>query len=103
MEESSVKSSPSILAILCIILAFATVAYGAVDTSSLGVIAVLIAIMSLIWVSRLISQHELPINTNVLLLPIVGLIVIGSIQLLPLGTGNTSGAPANGVSSEFIT
>lgn len=63
---------------------FSVLAYGAVDPWALGVNCVLAGLILLFWLADSFFSKKFSFNTNSLQLPILGLILIGLIQLLPL-------------------
>ncbi|MFN3330485.1 MAG: O-antigen ligase family protein, partial [Pyrinomonadaceae bacterium] len=94
-KEKSYKASifeSAIFSLICLILFFAPIAYGAVDSWALGIIAILIFLICLLWIFRAWKTKEFIFNNSPLQLPILGLILIGLIQLLPLRSNNLSEA-----------
>lgn len=77
--------------LLCVIMIFSTFAYGAVDAWALGVLSVLSAVLACLWVGDSLLKKEFRLSTSSLQLPLLALLLIGAVQLLPLGS---SGAPA---------
>ena len=67
----------------------AAIAFGAVDPVATGFLALGAAVTIVLWAADSLRTNQLRFNIDVLYLPVVGLIVIGIIQLLPLrfGTG----------------
>jgi O-antigen ligase len=70
--------------LLCATLVFSTIAYGAVDTWALGFLSILAAVIAVLWIADAWRKRELRFSASALQLPLVGLLVIGFIQLLPL-------------------
>ena len=64
---------------------FATLIYGGVATLILGVLSLVAAFILVLWIMDAWSLGELRFSTNPLQLPIIGLILIGIVQLLPFG------------------
>jgi O-antigen ligase len=83
-DESSRLSKP-ILFLLCFIPVFSTLLFGAVDNTTWVFIAVFWALIVLLWLADAWKAGGLLFNSSSLQLPLVGLILIGLIQLLPLG------------------
>lgn len=81
--------------LLCGILIFSTLAYGAVETWAFGFISILTGLLAIFWLADAWLTGELRFDTNLLQLPLAGLILIGAIQLLPLRSPDL----ANGVLS----
>ncbi|MBS1797549.1 MAG: O-antigen ligase family protein [Acidobacteria bacterium] len=74
--------------LLCVILVFSVVAYGAVDTWAFGFISILTGLMVLCRLAESWIAGRLEVGTSPLLLPLGGLILIGLVQLLPLRSAN---------------
>lgn len=62
----------------------ATIAYGGVDSWSLGIISVLFGIIALLYFVDAILSKRLVFDTNPLQFPVLALILIGIIQLIPI-------------------
>lgn len=71
-------------ALLFAIMIFSTLAYGAVDFWALGINCVLTGFVLIFWFADSFATKSLKFSTNSLQLPLLGLIIIGLIQLLPL-------------------
>jgi len=84
MNKSFGFLESSIIFFICSILIFAPIAYGAVDSWALGIIAILTFLICLLWLFKTWKTKEFTFNDNPIQLPIIGLILIGLIQLLPL-------------------
>ena len=82
-EESS-RLSGAIFFLLCVILIFATLAYGAVETWAFGFISILTTLIAIFWLTDAWFKRELRIAANVLQFPLFGWILLGTVQLLPL-------------------
>lgn len=91
LTEGPSRLNKTVFALLCVILAFSTIAYGAVDTWALGFLSVFAAVLAAVWIADAWRRRELRFNTTTLQLPLLGLLLIGFIQLLPLGS---AGIPA---------
>ncbi len=95
IEESSVTEKTSGLNgagffLLCVILIFSVLAYGAVETWAFGFVSVLIGLITIFWLADAWFEEELRISTSLLQIPLFGLILIGIIQLLPLRSADVS-------------
>jgi O-antigen ligase len=84
-DASSGGLSSGIVAILCLIPIASAIAYGAVDTWAIAFLSLASALTVLLWLAEAWKSRELRISTDPMLLPLVALIVLGCIQLLPLG------------------
>jgi O-antigen ligase len=78
------RSESTIVILLCAILIFSVLAYGAVDTGATGLLAVFLTIMACVWLAGAWSDGALSVSSDPIQLALVGLIVIGAAQLLPL-------------------
>ena len=86
------RLSGAIFFLLCMIPIFSTVAYGAVETWAFGFISVFTGLIAIFWLLDAWFNREFRFDTNLLQLPVLGLILIGVIQLLPLRSPETGGA-----------
>ncbi len=84
VEQNNSLPSSMIFAVLCGVLIFSTIAFGAIDTLSLGVLSVISSLIILLWYFDLRGRNEFVHHANFLQLPVLGFILIGLIQLLPL-------------------
>jgi O-antigen ligase len=69
---------------ICSILIFAPIAYGAVEPWALGILAILIFLLCTLWLFQSWKTKKFVFDDNSLQLPIIGLILVGLTQLLPL-------------------
>lgn len=69
---------------ICAALIFSSVAYGAVDPWAFGILAIFSSLIVLFWAIDAWKNRELAVSTNLLLVPLIGIILVGLIQLLPL-------------------
>jgi O-antigen ligase len=69
---------------LCIIPVFSIIAFGGVDAWQMSVVSVFSAFIFFFWLLDTWKKGEFQISTNIIQLPLIGLILIGLIQLLPL-------------------
>ncbi|HVE56180.1 MAG TPA: O-antigen ligase family protein [Pyrinomonadaceae bacterium] len=89
IEESSIperfsRLSGLIFILLCVVLIFSTLAYGAVETWAFGFISVFTGLIAVFWLADAWFNREIRFDTNLLQIPVLGLVLIGIIQLLPL-------------------
>jgi O-antigen ligase len=75
---------------ICLMLIFSSVAYGSVDTWAFGVLSIFAGLLIIFWIIDGWKNKELIINTNFILIPLVGIILVGFVQLLPLRNLNFS-------------
>jgi O-antigen ligase len=92
------RLSGAIVVLLCVILIFSTLAYGATETWAFGFISVFTGLIAIFWLADAWFKREFYFDTNALQIPVLGLILIGVIQLLPLRSpevpGGTLSVPA---------
>ena len=90
------RSSQAIFFILCFILVFTVIAYGAVDAWAWTILSILAGVIVVLWCAEAWREKEFRLNPSALLIPLIGLIVIGLLQLLPLRS-SVSDADLSGV------
>ena len=90
-EPESSRLSKAIVVLICLVPMTATIAYGAVDAWMIGILSVLVTIIALLWLADGGVSGELRYSTSSLQLPVLGLVLIGCIQLLPLASRDYSG------------
>lgn len=95
VDEKPTFLSKIIFFLLPVIFILATVAYGAVDPWALGLLAIGAGLVAVLWLLDAFFKREFTFNTNLLQLPLIGLILIGIIQILPI-----AGSP---VSSDLLS
>jgi len=83
-EENS-RLSGFIFFLLCVILIFSGVAFGAVDTWALGVLSLFSGLIVIFWIADAWRKNEFRFSSNVLQVPLLALVFTGLVQLLPLG------------------
>lgn len=76
--------SRAVFASLSAMPIFAVAAFGAVDVWALGALTVFAAALAFLWLAEAWRKREFRFNASVLLLPLLGLIAVGSVQLLPV-------------------
>lgn len=85
-QKTFSAASAVIFFLLCLIPVYGGIAFGAVDTASLGLLSLLSGVIVVCWLADAWSKNEFIFNPNPLQLPLLGLILIGLVQLLPLGS-----------------
>lgn len=92
--ESEKTSLPSriVFVLLCSMLVFSTVVFGAVDVWALGALSAFAGLISILWLSDAGLKKEFRFSANKLQIPLLGLILIGLIQLLPFRSSDISSA-----------
>lgn len=84
VEPKTSRAGGIVFSLLCAILIFAPLAYGAVDAWALGIITLIVFAAAIFWLFEARRTGELRFSANFLQIPLIGLILIGLIQLLPL-------------------
>jgi O-antigen ligase len=87
---------------ICGVLCLSAIAFGAVDTWALAFLSVTMAGLLIAWGADSALNREFVFSFNPLQLPIVGLILIGLIQLLPLRSATSLNMAVQPVSSLSI-
>src|SRR5947209_7988909 len=88
-ELRSAQKGTGAVVILCVIIVLSVLLYGAVDTGTFALLALLSFGLVGYWAWNAVSTRELPINLNVVQLPVIALGLVGLIQLLPFGGSST--------------
>lgn len=89
--EQPSRLSRAMFFLLCAVLVVSTIAYGAVDPWATALLAVIMGFVVLFWLADSFFKREFKFSSNILQLPLLGLLLIGLIQLLPLRDANISG------------
>lgn len=89
-DATLVNEKPSRLSIIIfimffVVLIFSTAAYGSVENWALGFNSILVGLIGILWLADSFVAKEFRFNPNLLQIPLICLILIGVIQLLPLG------------------
>lgn len=77
--------SSAIFVTICALPMAVTLLFGGVDTITLGIISVIASVIFLMWFLDARRTGEFRFSTNILLLPVAGLLVLALLQLLPFG------------------
>lgn len=95
---NSSRVSTVIFFLLCFIPVFTTILFGGVDNATWIIITICWAAIVLMWLVEAWRARGLIFASSSLQLPLIGLLLIGLVQLLPLGSGAGGAAlavPAN--------
>jgi len=84
-EVGRTLASRFIFLLICVAIVLSTLAYGTVHYWSLAVFQASAALILVLWVIDAWSSKTLRLSRNALQWPLVGMILIGLLQLLPLG------------------
>lgn len=85
INEKPTRLSGVVFVLLCVTMIFATVAYGSVETWALGILSILTSLTVLLWLTDAFLSRQFRFSTNPLQIPLLGLVLIGIIQIIPLG------------------
>ena len=86
--DESTRLSSLIFLLLCVAPVFSTILFGAVDTTTWIFISIFWAAIILLWIAETWKAGGILVNTSALQIPLIGLVLIGLVQLLPLGGGS---------------
>lgn len=89
--EATSRLSAGIFFLLCAVPVFSTILFGAVDTTTWIFITIFWLIIILLWLLEAWKARGFLFSPSALQLPVAGLLLIGIVQLLPLGGGQISG------------
>ncbi len=89
-EETDSTLSRIIFFLLCAMSVFSVVAFGAVDAWTLGVLSIVSSAVVILWLADAWQKKEFRFNSSSLQIPLIGLILIGIVQLLPLRSFDNS-------------
>ncbi len=90
--DRSSRLSSAIVVLICIIPIFATILFGAVDNTTWVFISVFWVIVVLLWLADSWRGTGILLDPSVLQIPLIGLLLIGLVQLLPLGSSSGDSA-----------
>jgi len=90
LDDNPSRLSEIIVILLCAMLVFSNIAFGAVETWALGFLSLFAALIVIFWIADAWLKKEFWFSFSKLQLPLLGLILIGLIQLLPLRSSNVS-------------
>lgn len=83
-DDDPSRLSGIVFFLLCTMLVFSVVAFGAVDVWALAISSVFAGLIVIFWAADALFKKELRLTVSSLQIPLAGLIAIGLIQLLPL-------------------
>ncbi|HEY0100922.1 MAG TPA: O-antigen ligase family protein [Pyrinomonadaceae bacterium] len=83
--EPRTLASRFIILVLCLAVILSTLAFGAVQAWALGFFQLGAGLVVILWTVDAWRTRRLRLSRNLLQLPLIGLFVVGLVQLLPLG------------------
>ena len=84
VADKTSRAGEIIFFALLAVCIFAVLAFGAVDVWALGLLALVVGAIAVLWLADGWRSGEFSFNASLLQIPLFGLVVIGLIQLLPL-------------------
>ncbi|MBK8465476.1 MAG: O-antigen ligase family protein [Chloracidobacterium sp.] len=94
--NKSSRVSSAIFVLLCIVPIFSTILFGAVDKVTWVFITMFGAVIVLLWLAEAWKGKGFLLAPSAMQIPMIGLLLIGIIQLLPLGSVSVElGIPAS--------
>ena len=81
VDEKPSRISGIIFILFFVVLIFSTVAFGSVEPWALGLNSILVALIGVLWMIDSFVAQQFRINTNLLQIPLLGLILIGMIPI----------------------
>ena len=92
VSNGGAVDSRSIVVLLCAVIVVSVMLFGAVDTGTIVLLAMLMLAVVIVWTLLSIRRRAFVVNTSMLQLPVLALAAIGIVQLLPLrNTGISPG------------
>ena len=95
MKLARTVASRFIFLIICVAIVMTTLAFGTVHYWALAVFEISAAAIVLLWAVDAWRSRLLRLSRNPLQLPLVGLFLVGLVQLLPLGSAASSSGNGN--------
>jgi O-antigen ligase len=85
VNEKPTRLSGVVYVLLSVMMIFATIAYGSVETWALGLLSIIACLIMVFWLADSFVSQLFRFSTNLLQIPLLGLFLIGVIQIIPLG------------------
>lgn len=83
------RTSTAIFVLLLLIPFVSTIVFGGVDTGFWVVLVLAGALIAILWLMQSLFARQIAIGKNLLLIPLIGLILVGLIQIIPAFSGET--------------
>ncbi|MEO8041509.1 MAG: O-antigen ligase family protein [Acidobacteriota bacterium] len=90
-DHQTSRLAQAIVVFVCAIPVIATLAFGAVDSWTMGLLSVLVAIVAILWLIDAGFTGDFRYSPSKLQIPVMALILIGCVQLLPFASRETEG------------
>ena len=85
ITTSEPRKSRTIFALLFVIPILAVLLYGSTDVGALIPLTILTALLAGAWIGRCWRSGVFDLNLDLIQLPLIGLLILGLVQLIPLG------------------
>lgn len=85
------RLNSTVFVLLYFVPVILTIAYGAVDVWALGFQVIFAGAIAILWLADSFIKKSFQFSPSLIQIPLLGLILIGLIQLLPLRSANVSG------------
>lgn len=86
VNEKPTRLSGVVFVLLCLMMVFAVAAYGSTETWALALNSIFAGLIAFFWLLDAFVSKEFRFSSNPLQFCLVGLILIGFIQIIPLGS-----------------
>jgi O-antigen ligase len=86
VNEKPTRLSGVVFVLLCLMMVFAVAAYGSTETWALALNSIFAGLIAFFWLLDAFFSKEFRFSSNPLQFCLVGLILIGFIQIIPLGS-----------------
>ncbi len=103
MDAADKWQSKAIFVLLCATPPAVTLVYGGVDLFVLGILAVLMLIVVILWISFGWSLGKIHISLGALQIPMTALILIGLVQLMPFGNARIDASSLSVAASNALS
>jgi len=101
--EGENRTSRTIFALLFVVPIFAVLLYGSTDIGALIPLGLLIGGLAGLWIVRTWRSGTFELHQNAILLPLLGLLLLGLFQLLPLGNAGIQAGALSVPGSNALT
>lgn len=97
--DTASRLSGAIFFLVCLVPIVSTILFGGVDNTTWILITVFWVLIILLWLAEAWKGGGLLINPAALQIPLLGLVVVGLLQIIPLGGGSGGELPAAAISN----
>lgn len=100
--EPRTLTSRFIILVLCLATVLSTLAFGAVQAWALGFFQAGAGLVAILWIVDAWRTRRLRLSRNLLQLPLIGLFLVGLVQLLPFGGAGVAGEAIGGLTKSPV-